>query len=180
LPLVIRGGTDASGHVLTGLLKPVIGSPPWTITVALAGFANKAEASPNFMPIILYDSADDKAETLDWFTSWGGPYGGVTEVEQWSGATPGDSRSIGGVGYGFPFLDYFAWFRRVKDDGTNITYYISPDGLQFEEVYSEPSGSFLGTINKVGFGYDRVGDGNGVSPSEVADVILWGWQETSP
>jgi hypothetical protein len=30
LPLVIRGGTDGDTNILTGLLKPVAGPPPWT------------------------------------------------------------------------------------------------------------------------------------------------------
>jgi hypothetical protein len=114
-----------------------------------------------------------------WDASWGGPYGGEVKVDQWTGTTPGTLSIVSGSQYGFQFLDYFAWFR-VKDDGSNLTYYISPDGLQFEEVYSEPSGSFLGTIDKVGFGYNRAGSGDYISPGQVADTILWSWVETSP
>lgn len=179
LPLVIRGGTDGDTNILTGLLKPVASPPPWTITVALAGFTNVADGSPGFSPIILYDTVHDKAETFRWDASWAGPYGGAVKVEQWTGTTPGTRSVVSGNTYGFQFLDYFAWFR-VTNDGVNLTYYMSPDGLLFEEIYSEPSGSFLGTVNKVGFGYDRAGSGDYISPGQVADAILWSWVETSP
>jgi hypothetical protein len=77
------------------------------------------------------------------------------------------------------FPDYFAWFR-IVNDGVNTSYWISPEGVLWKQMYTEASGAFLGTISKVGFGLERAN--NGSDPGIVGDVnssiLLWSWVES--
>ena len=79
------------------------------------------------------------------------------------------------VASGFAFPDYFGWFR-LTNDGTNIKFYISPEGVLFKQVYQELADSFLGTIDKVGFGFERATPT--VTAFSSASAILWSWVES--
>jgi hypothetical protein len=177
LPLVADFGinnTAPNGLFPSGLLKS-IGAPPWTITTAQAFFFNSPSSLSIVFPIILYDSADQKMETVEFNT-----YGGCS-VYQWTDVndltTIANTEVDSGV-FSLDWPSYFAWFR-VQNDGTNLTYSISPDGLIFKVIYSEPVGSFLGTIDKVGFGVDRAKAHVDTAGFSSASEILWSWVETS-
>jgi hypothetical protein len=179
LPLVIQGGMEPENignDCLTALLKP-IGAPPWTIKVLLAGFT--VGASPYALPLVLYDSGNDKAQALAWWpTPTAGAYG-KTRIIEYTGTVPGDSSSfVSADGKGFNFPDYRGWFK-VDHDGVNITWSISPEGVLFMPIYSAAADAFLGTIDKVGFGYDRVpvSAGTQFDGQEFAS-ILWSWVES--
>jgi hypothetical protein len=152
LPLVVTGGIDTvqtNQSFPTCLLKPAP-SIPWTITVALASFS--AVATAGALPIVLYDSADDKLSGLLWYF-----VNSIANVAigQYSNASNHATCSLNtAAGGAFAWPDYFAWFR-IDNDGTTRTYSISPDGFLFKVIYHELSGAFLGNIDKVGFGYDR-------------------------
>lgn len=51
--------------------------------------------------------------------------------------------------YGFPLIN-IGW-QAIRNDGTNIYFYIGDDsGQNFYQIYSEAKGANLGTINRVG------------------------------
>jgi len=174
LPLAIRAGMDTTNYCITGLMRP-IGSPPWTITSAFAVFANHNGGGFG-VPIFLYDGT--KIHSLYWGVTTGVILG--VKIGEWSSITPGSTGAtlLGNDGAAFMINDYFAWFR-VVNNGSTIRYLISPDGFQFEEIYSEGVNDFLGAVTHVGFGVDRLVNGAGAPvPLPVVNGILWGWIET--
>lgn len=185
LPLVLKANGDqgASNAYPTGLLK-AIGAPPWTITAAVAGFGTfntkGASYTPQqlwFYPIILKSGV--LAECFTWFS----PIGQVGVAQFSTVTTPLSEYPAfvsSGTNIGFPFPDYFEWFR-VANDGVNLTYSISPDGQLWFVVYTEAVGSFLGAIDHVGFGMDRsnfaIVSGTIFGSGQMAS-LLWQWVET--
>jgi hypothetical protein len=187
LPLIIQTVDDGSLYQITGLLKSM-GPPPWTITVALAGISNISSGAVSFYPIVLRNSVSDKAVALIW---WGGNAtvsgnGGSVQITHWTNVSSGTSplSTPGGAsnqGFGFPFPDYIAWFR-IHNDGTNLTFSISQEGALFLPLpYTETLASFIGSVDQVGFGVDRLNDGNSQTGSDISVAsALWSWVETSP
>jgi hypothetical protein len=131
-PLVLSTLHDdlTSNGCLTALLKP-IGAPPWTITAAMAAFSTLATPSASgqiyFEPIILYDSQNDRVVSMIW---WGGGCvvnvsPGQVRIAHYADTVldSGSQSFVSDVGKGFPFPDYFAWFR-VHNDRANLTFSI--------------------------------------------------------
>jgi hypothetical protein len=178
LPLVVQAKLDApGGQVLTALTKAAPAGSSWTITVAFAGFSPVGKSAVvGFYPFVLYDSVQDKALALTWYNG-AGPLDGFefTDTVPESGSVV-EKGPFGDLG--FPFSDYFEWFR-VINDGTNLKFYISPDGLIYSEIYTVTIASLSLTINKVGFGFDRFKFANATT-SITADLsaILWSWVES--
>lgn len=63
-----------------------------------------------------------------------------------------------------PYSNNGSVYVRVRNDGTNLIFSISRDGLQFIQVYSEAVGSFLATITGIGLVVDNSGN--------VSDAVL--------
>jgi hypothetical protein len=185
LPLVVTFGVGGSypGAAFPRILLKSIGAPPWTITVAFAAFSNVG--ANIFIPIYLYDTPDQTGEEFFWYqnSNAGEPVFDPVEIHHQTNVndptTITDTSVTQGQTYGFPYPDYFHWFR-VQNDGTTITYSISPDGLLFKPVYSEAANSFLGTIDKVGFGGDPINSDLDSARLASVSAILWSWVETSP
>src|SRR5258706_12746045 len=80
LPLVLRAGFDLAQHCPTGLLK-ASPTPPWTITVALAGFSNAFSTTTiNVCPLIL-QAAGGALVFIAWYGTFGsGPAFNVFSV----------------------------------------------------------------------------------------------------
>lgn len=133
LPIVLTSLQDdvMGGGCLTALLKS-IGAPPWTIVAGVAGGGNASNVGGPvgsalpiyFSPIVLYDSGADKAVTMNW---WGGGVStaaksGAVQVFQYT-STVLDANSGGFVspgGLGFPFPEYFGYFKVSNIGGTLI------------------------------------------------------------
>jgi hypothetical protein len=180
LPLVLQGGADIMGfpspNCPTCALK-TIGAPPWTITAAVAYFCNLNTGNKTLLgsiPIMLCDTANDKALALTWWRdyTYAAAYDSLS-VKLGSLS----SRIADPQNQGFLFEDYFAWFR-VINDGATISFETSVDGLLFMLIWQEAVG-YLSTIDKVGFGFDRVNTaGSPIEPYRDQAVLLWRWVES--
>jgi hypothetical protein len=164
LPLVLVAGVG-SGTAITAVLKTAP-APPWTLIVGMASFSF---STPYVLPIVLYDSVNDKAEFLDWSGETSAIPAPQIIVGTITAATNPASTITLGTTVTLPFSDYFFWFKLVND-GTNLTYSAGPDGILFNEIYSEPLTSFLANIDQIGFGIDR--SDSSASPTQA---ILWQW-----
>jgi hypothetical protein len=179
LPLTVMGIADDvnGGGCLTGVLKSM-GSPPWTITAAVAAENNTlgdVSSLPYFSPIILRNSATKKAISLNWWGNSGTtPVGGSVRALHYSD-TDLDQNSdgfVGPAGRGFTLPSYWGWFR-IQHDGIDLHYSISADGLfLMPELYSEAA-SYLGTIDQAGTGFDRQ-----TASNFAQATILWSWVES--
>jgi len=175
LPLVIKAGSDSTtaNSAITALMKP-IGAPPWTITVAVAGFTltggtKGSTANGQFLPLILHDSGG-KIEPVYWAPSDGASF---FQTYQYPSSALGTAPAASN-GALSTIPDYFVWCQ-VVNDGVNLTYNTGPDGFIFDTFYIEPVASYLGTIDKVGFGIDRV---VAAGPTNPIFMLLWHWVQT--
>ncbi|MES5483579.1 hypothetical protein QMZ05_12545 [Bradyrhizobium sp. INPA03-11B] len=182
LPLVIQAKEDAqSSYALTALLKPAPASTPWTITVAVAGVSNCAKGGVWFYPIVLRNSGTDKAVAFTWGSQ---PANlnqvAIAQVSHFTNVSTGQSATqellTATADMGFPFSDYFAWFR-IRNDGTNLVFSVSQEGVLFLDLpYSETLASFIGAVDQVGFGVERLNNPAASFTPDVA-IPLWSWVE---
>lgn len=185
LPLILKAdqlAADRGGApYLVALLKDTPAAAPWSITVALAAMSASTIGPDGvctwWYPLVLYDSNADKAIVCLWFPLGYG--GGNVRFMHFDDTLPytinysfvGDQEATG-----FPFDDYFEWFK-VEHDGTNLIFSISPEGALWFPIWSEPAAGFLTTIDKVGFGLDRSKINTLSSTNRDAVSILWQWAE---
>lgn len=172
LPLVMNGPvTNEFGQYMhTSLMKDAPATPTWTITVAMAGQAYQAAfGSAAILPLVLQSTAG-KLVTLYW--SFGAA--AAVFIDSIDDSLPGTLPNfvLGNSDMKPAYNDYFMWFRVVKTvDET--TFYVSPDGFDFEELVSAGALAFLGDVAKVGFGLNRATSGTGSIYAK-----LWSWIES--
>lgn len=182
LPLVIQAKIDtASGFYMPSALLKAAPTAPWTITVAVAGVANYASAGNYYYPLLLRNSSNDKAVAFAWaFTLNGSTVQTQAAVWHFTGVSTGQSATQSTAGpqdAGFPFPDYFGWFR-IENDGTNLNFSISQEGVLFlPHPHTETLASFIGAVDQVGFGVDRLNQ-VGISFTPDAAIPLWSWVES--
>lgn len=178
LPLVVNAdfpysATSITTPYITALLKP-IGSPPWTID---EGAASVVSYSGGTAPLVLYNSTSDKALVITVSMSAAGwtayHYNNVSNP-----ALTTLSTIINGAVTDF----YFAWWQ-IVNDGTNLTFGLSGEGIVYLPFYKEALASFITGVDYVGYGTDRESLSivtAGIPIKGLALAILWNWVETSP
>lgn len=145
---------------------------PYSITVLLAGSPAPASAGAENMMAFGFRDAAGKWETIMLGTTTNN-FGLL--VTRWTSSTTFSSNVYtGGVAIAASLLLMNqGLFVKVVDDGTNITFNLSPDGgNHFQQVYSELRGAFFtGTPgpNAVGFG--------GYINTTTVDTALLSWTQ---
>lgn len=175
LPLVLVGKQDSATYNVSAVLKTK-GAPPWTITVGAAAFAPIKVGLAITYPLVLWNSVTDKALTANWYIGDAADTGNFT-IGKIPNFSVGGAASIveDNLGFGMASPDYFTWFR-ATNDGTNVTFSVSPEGQLWFPTYVEPLASFVGTIDHVGFGVERL---NQTSAGHVdCACIVWSWVES--
>ena len=179
LPLIISGRPPnlagaSFNSMLQAIMKP-IGAAPWTVTVAAAGIENDggSRQAGIWAPIVLYNSAQDKAIALTWW------YSGVCHIDHYGStdplATPTDQ--IGNNNIGFTLPSYFQWFR-VINDGVNLTYQIGFEGQLFLTIFEESATALAPSFDKVGFGMELQGIRiNVANPLCQQATAMWDWTD---
>lgn len=66
------------------------------------------------------------------------------------------------------------WFK-IRDDGTNKSFYISPDGINWYSVYSESSTAWLATTTRIGISFNG-GSGGTSNTGRTSATILHSWK----
>jgi hypothetical protein len=100
----------------------------------------------------------------------------LTFIRTWLGAGNGTSRLF--VSGSSNYIDIYItdselmWFR-IADDGTNLTYFISMDGTNFWQIYTESNTAWHGAIDKIGWGVSYFG-----GSLQPAAANLLSWKET--
>jgi hypothetical protein len=206
LPILLRSDVNASqqnkddGNIV-GVFK-ASPSPPYTIVASLGASGNiigtgtsdapASEVYQFWFPIVLFNSTSHAAIAFGWGPPATVGGGGAVNIWTYSNTAPGHTPGYFLTqGFGFPFGSYFGWFKLVND-GTNITLYISDEGQDWQEVFTDTLadlGSGTGgvtTFDKVGFGFDTAPTAfianAGSMPLTMAfqSAKLWSWIETSP
>ena len=174
-PLLLATESVGSANLslLTGILMP-IGVPPWEITVGVAGVLTCASPqTPAWAPIILFNSAENKAVTLTWYEyDYPTPRPAVSlrHYDQLiSTEAPTD------VVIKYTSSGYFVWFR-ISNDGTNLTFSVSFEGLYFQLFAQEAANAFVSSFDYVGTGFDSKASLAG----DQAAAPIWNWVQTSP
>lgn len=150
----------ADDFQLHGYERAAPGSTPWTLTACLAGYF--AQQNYTTASIFARDSGGTKAVnfTIQWVSGW------TNYVQYWNSSSSfgSDSTSIAA-----PFNGMFA-FLKLTDNGTNLVYSYSPNGLDYIQVYSASRTAHLAAgPDLIGFSMFR----NGASASNALRVISW-------
>lgn len=182
LPMVLLAKQDDdAGYTITARLKDA-SVAPWTLTVGAAAFAPIHAGIVITYPIALYNVTGDKMVAFDWI-SGGATDSGKVNIGHFTVASGASALSITEIsqGFGFSSADYFEWFR-IENDGTNLNFSISPEGKLWFQIHTETIASFIGQVDQIGFGVERLnqsGLSNGASGHDVdAACIIWSWVET--
>lgn len=79
-----------------------------------------------------------------------GDYLGLTNIlaQNWNSYSSFNSNIISAVACQIAVLPW----RRITSDGTTLTFYTSPDGINYSKVASATLASFIGSVDQVGFG----------------------------
>ena len=90
---------------------------------------------------------------------------GTIGVQEWT-STTAFSASVGAAYWNPGGIVYVS----VEDDGTNLTFWTSPDGIHFTQLYQAARGAFLSTgPTRVGIGVDMENNTSGSSLLLVSD-----------
>ena len=89
-----------------------------------------------------------KSVALELFFSNVAPYGWNLGVQEASALT---SATLTGVAGNFAPIQLPALVK-ITDDGTNLSFYYSNDGVSWESIYSQARGSYLSSPSKIVFG----------------------------
>lgn len=147
------------------MLVKTSNSTPWTITAAF--IANLCGNKDSRISLIARDSVGGK------FVVWGINYDSFNNefklaISQYNSATSGNAN----IFFQRLFIAFPVLWVRVTDDGTNRTYYISVDGVNWTSVYSEGRTTFV-TTNQYGWGMNP----GGSAGFPVAATLL-SWKES--
>jgi hypothetical protein len=182
LPLTIDGSFINAGNgnvILSGVMKP-LPAPPWTITVATSAFVIMNSNGQAVFPLFFYDSVTSKTVSFAWLPESGsnGELVHFVAVPIGQAITPA-SMSLQNSAAAL------AWWR-VQNDGTNLTFWFSPDGVtgfapnQFfhqESVMAYTPNAF----DFVGVGVNRSWVESQPTDGYLGSAIsLWNFTQTSP
>jgi hypothetical protein len=96
----------------------------------------------------------------------------VVEVDRWTSSTTYSANVYSyGTGVGLHMLPN--WFR-IVGDGTNITFYVSGNGSDWTQVWTETIATFIGAVDQIGIFNDNE------STSELTGVVDWYEDSTLP
>lgn len=148
-PLVITAGnakaTGGANADLVGLLTPAR-APPWTITVGVAAANTGSGGAGTVAPIILFNSTDQVAVTLEWAASSSEAY-----VYHYLNTAP-STTSPTAIGSNITLSQtYFMWFR-ITNDGTTLRFFISYENLLYLQIYEEAADALVSSFDYVGYG----------------------------
>jgi len=174
LPLVMDVKQDMTQYLVTAVVKSK-GAAPWTISTGQAAFGVCHSGLFINYPLVLVNSVSKKAILLSWYLGNASDGGRVTLIKVPDITVAAASITESDLGYGFPAQDYFEWFR-VVNDGTNLNFFISPEGQLWLPIFVEPLATFIGSIDQIGYGIERLKQ-NPVGQIDVA-ALLWNWVET--
>jgi hypothetical protein len=178
IALVAQASGAGSAHnwALRTMAIPTASSP-YTLTAVIGvRDSTRTSSSNNRAGIAIRDSVSGKfiALDFDWATAafselsvlaWTNPttYGGTTyQQTRWTDTTGGGSGNDG-----FPAEIVL----RIKNDGTNVTYYASNDGVHFVQIYQHAKNTFV-TPTDVAFGVSNY--------SVTLDMYVYSFALTQP
>jgi hypothetical protein len=156
-------GTQQSGDNLR-LYEQAAPSTPYSF---VAGFS-VLMVSANYCNIGLGFDDGTKMEVMcfSYNTSFNGF---CLNVSKWNSVTSFNSQVIS-----LPFIPASGMvFFKVRNDGTNIYFYVGLNPIDFVEVFSEAKGTFLGSITDVCLALD----GNSTSFAAVNAITLFHWEQ---
>jgi len=143
-----------------GIIGREIGNPstPWSITMGFTQLGQTTDSNNGFG---LYISDGTKLEILFQYAPNNASPG--TTVQRWTN-TGTFSSTVVNRGSSFSPSPFFY---KVFDDGTNITWYRSINGIDFDQISQYPRLTFLASVTHVGFG--------GFSNSVNGGMLLVSW-----
>ena len=153
---------DSASNDLTAIVRTAP-STPYTVTMAATGLPI-ADASSNG-PVLGACFRENATGELMVIRLFPGAANDITVTTFTNPTTFGTTKQTYELAsHTFPF-----WFR-LEDDGVDIKFHISQDGVNFVELFSEARGtSFTSTPDEVGFFFDNV---NGVDDN-YASLLSW-------
>jgi hypothetical protein len=145
-PLTMTLAAQA-GDQVRALTQAVPGSTPWTVTVCV----DPLLWGDSFYSggAIIYDSGSGKLTAFDLVSNANYPPM-YLQVTHWNSTTSwnGTAKQIALTPRDAP-----SWLR-IKNDGTNLTYYVSVNGADWVQFYQEAVAAFMPAITHGGFGGD--------------------------
>ena len=135
------------------LIRAAPGSTPWTAVLAFSALFHQAGNTRS--GLVVYNNSSTKMVTF------GPSCDGARSVDQWSSPT-----AFAGGGSAFtpcyemrcPLIFY-----QVVNDGTNLTFSLSPDNANWIQINQQTLASFIGSVTHIGFGMDSEGNSyNGI------------------
>jgi len=141
--LLLSAPSSGSNQDIQGLEQTI--TAPKTVTACFTprlSYSNYSTAG-----IFFRDSASTKI-TFFVLGYSGGTIG--FDVGHYTGPSDTGHTDQGNGNAGAPQIQIPIWFKMI-DDGTNITYLYSYDGISYITQYTETRAAFIGTPNRVGF-----------------------------
>jgi hypothetical protein len=117
---------------------------PWTVTVYLRALL--AQSDSQIIGLYLYDSSTGKILGFEYYQSQTG--GSGYRATRWNSTSGGGTIPFTGTS---PTILTDLWLRAVNT-GTTLQYWVSPDGENWLDIYSEPLTSWVPGVDKYGFG----------------------------
>ncbi|MCW1884024.1 hypothetical protein OKA04_04740 [Luteolibacter flavescens] len=157
-----------SGEQVSGLFKPLSVSPTWSYTAVLS--CRLPSTGNHCMGIALRESASGKLilypmRNAAFFVM---KFNSPTAWSAMGGAEKTMDAILPGVGFTNPMPAQ--WVFRVTNNGTNIVFDVSPDGLVFTQIYSAAKADFI-TPNQVGLFIDPINN------AAMTDLRCLHWAE---
>jgi len=138
-------GPVSNGDVMRAFAVSVPGATPWDQYAAFSFYLGHNSGSPNFGGnggMMLYDGT--KATAFYWSCF---PSNNTLVVGRWTNVSTFSARVYAQTDL---LIGPYS-FMRIGNDGTNLKFYVSNDGFNWQSVYSELVGAFMGTLTKIGF-----------------------------
>lgn len=144
--------TTASANDVLNFAAKALGSAPWTIVAGWIPFIYNTGSSDGTSGLIIAESATKK--TLIISRDSGSLTTGVVKlVQRWPDYTSASGVSMLQSTSDFHYVP-IEW-RKVVNDGTNLTVYDSPDGQSWFQIYTTTVAAVFTTApDLVGFGFD--------------------------
>lgn len=152
-------GTSQAG-IEWRIVEQTAPSTPWTVTGKISGQIYNANFASG--GLIALDSVSGRL--IRWGPSWDNPW--RVQVTRYTNVTTFSTHSFTstfGLGHVTPA------YIRIEDNGTNLIFYWSADGLTYSRVYSEGRTAFLTN------GADRIGIGVHAESSPPVPAVSCDW-----
>jgi hypothetical protein len=134
--------TASGANTVQGAVKAAPATP-WDLYLRVS---HKAAFGVNTsFGLILRNSANGKLTTF--ITSFSAPAG--IYVQQWTNPTTFASSLAGGFSFGY--IPQVMWLR-INNDGTNLNFYWSFDGIDWVLVSTTTIATFMGAVDQIGLG----------------------------